>query len=59
MGAHDAIRIRSIRRQMGWTRGDLARLLAIPVACVARIERGQQELTADAIKRLQSVLTAK
>ena len=56
MGAMTAIRIRAIRRQMGWSREDLARLLAVPKDHIMRVERGQQELTDDMARRLDKAL---
>ena len=47
-----AIVVRAIRRQMGWTRKDLARMLGFSVAYVERVERGEQELCAKAAARL-------
>ena len=44
MGARDAVRLKAIRRQMRWSRKDLARLLGVSVACIGRVERGVQEL---------------
>ena len=56
MGAMTAIRIRAIRRQMGWSREDLARLLGVSVACIGRVERGEQELDKDMQVHLEAAL---
>jgi ribosome-binding protein aMBF1 (putative translation factor) len=54
-----AIIVRAIRRQMGWTRKDMARVMGVSVACVGRIERGEQKLEEDAAKRLCEATGAK
>jgi transcriptional regulator with XRE-family HTH domain len=54
-----AIIIRAIRRQMGWTRKDMARVMGVSVACVGRIERGEQGVGKDAAERLRAATGAK
>lgn len=39
-----AIMIRAIRRQKGWTRKDMARVLGVSMACVGRVERWEELL---------------
>ena len=54
-----AIIVRAIRRQMGWTRKDIARVMGVSVACVGRIERGEQKMGEDSAERLQTSTGAK
>lgn len=54
-----AVIVRAIRRQMGWTRKDMARVMGVSVACVSRIERGEQEAGKDAAERLRAATGAK
>lgn len=49
---HTAIVVRAIRRQMGWSRQEMARVMGVSVACLVRVERGEQELDKDAAVRL-------
>ena len=39
-----AIVIRAIRRQKGWTRKDMARVLGVSMACVGRVVGGEELL---------------
>ena len=54
-----AIVIRAIRRQKGWTRQDMARVLGVSVACVGRVERGKEFLMEESLRRLQAATGAK
>lgn len=54
-----AIVIRAIRRQNGWTRKDMARVLCVSVACVGRVERGEELLKEEPLRRLQEATGAK
>lgn len=54
-----AVIIRAIRRQMGWARKDMARVMGVSVACVGRIERGEQGVGEDAAERLRAATGAK
>lgn len=54
-----AIVIRAIRRQKGWTRQDMARVLGVSVACVGRVERGKELLMEESLRRLQAATGAK
>ena len=54
-----AIVIRAIRRQMEWTRKDMARLLGVSAACVGRVERGEELLKEEPLRRLQEATGAK
>jgi ribosome-binding protein aMBF1 (putative translation factor) len=54
-----AVIVRAIRRQMGWARKDMARVMGVSVACVGRIERGEQGVGKDAAERLRAVTWAK
>ena len=54
-----AVIVRAIRRQMGWARKDMARVMGVSVACVGRVERGEQKLEEDAAKRLCALAGAK
>lgn len=54
-----AIIIRAIRRQKGWTRQDMARVLGVSVACVGRVERGEELLEEEPLRRLQAATGAK
>ena len=54
-----AIVIRAIRRQIGWTRKDMARVLGVSVACVGRVERGEELLKGEPLRRLQEATGAK
>lgn len=56
MGARDAVRLKAIRRQMGWSRKDLARLLGVSVACIGRVERGEQDMGKDMQDHLNAAL---
>lgn len=56
MGARDAIRMRAIRRQMGWSRKELARLLGVSVACIGRMERGEEDPTEDMASRMTAAV---
>ena len=54
-----AIVIRAIRRQKGWTRKDMARVLGVSMACVGRVERGEELLKEEPLRRLQEATGAK
>ena len=54
-----AIVIRAIRRQNGWTRKDMAQVLGVSVACVGRVERGEEMLREEPLRRLQEATGAK
>ena len=54
-----AIVIRAIRRQKGWTRKDMARVLGVSMACVGRVERGEELLMEEPLRRLQGASGAK
>ena len=53
-----AIVIRAIRRQMGWTRKDMALALGVSAACVGRVERGKELLKEEPLRRLQEATGA-
>lgn len=54
-----AIVIRAIRRQMGWTRKDMDRVLGVSAACVSRVERGEELLEEEPLRRLQEATGTK
>ena len=54
-----AIVIRAIRRQNGWTRKEMAQVLGVSVSCVSRVERGEELLKQDPLRRLQETTGAK
>lgn len=54
-----AIVIRAIRRQMEWTRKDMAIVLGVSMACVGRVERGEELLKEESLRRLQEATWAK
>ena len=54
-----AIIVLAIRRQMGWTRKDMARVMGVSVASVVRIERGEQSVVKDVAERLRVATGAK
>ena len=54
-----AMIVRAIRRQMGWTRKDMARVMGVSVACVGRVERGEELLKEESLRRLQEATGAK
>ena len=54
-----AVIVRAIRRQMGWSRKDMARVMGVSVASVGRIERGEQKMGEDAAERLRAAAGAK
>lgn len=54
-----AIAIRAIRRQNGWTRKDMARVLGVSAACVGRVERGEECLKEEPLRRLKAAAGAK
>ena len=47
-----AVIVRAIRRQMGWTRKEMACAIGVSAACIERVERGEQKLEEDAAERL-------
>ena len=53
-----AIVIRAIRRQKGWTRKDMASVLGVSMACVGRVERGEESLKEESLRRLQEATGA-
>ena len=59
MGAREAVRLKAIRRQMGWTRKEAARILCVSIACILRVERAEQDIDKDMRVRLQAVTGAK
>jgi transcriptional regulator with XRE-family HTH domain len=54
-----AIVIRAIRRQKGWTRKDMALVLGVSKACVGRVERGEEFLKEEHLRRLGAATGAK
>ena len=54
-----AIVIRAIRRQNGWTRKDRARVMGVSTACVGRVERGEELLRKEPLRRLQETTGVK
>lgn len=54
-----AIMIRAIRRQKRWTRKDMALLLGVSVTCVGRVERGEELLKEEPLRRLQEATGGK
>jgi transcriptional regulator with XRE-family HTH domain len=54
-----AIMIRAIRRQKRWTRKDMALVLGVSMACVGRVERGEELLKEKPLWRLQAATGAK
>ena len=54
-----AFMIRAIRRQKGWTRKDMARGLGGSMACVGRVERGEELLKEESLRRLHAATGAK
>lgn len=54
-----AVIVRAIRRQMGLSRKDMARVMGVSVASVDRIERGEQKMGEDAAERLRAAAVAK
>lgn len=56
---HAAIVVRAIRRQMGWTRKDMARIIGTTAAHLGRVERSQEKLDKDVAARLCEATGAK
>ena len=54
-----AVIVRAIRRQMGWAKKDMARVMGVSAACIGRVERGEQGVGKDAAKRLCEATGAK
>ena len=54
-----SIMIRAIRRQKGWTRKDMALVLGVSMACVGRVERGEELLKEESLRRLQEAIGTK
>ena len=54
-----AIMIRAIRRQKGWTRKEMALVLGVSMACVCRVERGEELLKEAPLRRLQEAIGSK
>ena len=54
-----AVKVKAIRRQMGWTRKELARMLGVSAAFVGRVERGEAEMGKDTLRRLEAATSAK
>jgi transcriptional regulator with XRE-family HTH domain len=54
-----AVIVRAIRRQMGWSRKDMSRVMGVSVACVGRIERGEESLKEESLRRIQEATGAK
>ena len=54
-----AVKVKAIRRQMGWTRKELARLLGVSAAFVGRVERGEADMEKDTAQRLETATGAK
>ena len=59
MMAHTAIVVRSIRRRMGWTRKDMARIIGTTAAHLGRVDRAQEKLDKDVAARLCAATGAK
>ena len=59
MDVRTAVRVKAIRRQMGWTRKEAARILCVSIACISRVERAEQDMDKDMRVRLQTVTGAK
>ena len=51
--------IRAIRRQNGWTRKDMARVMGVSTACLGRVERGEELLRKEPLRRLQETTGVK
>jgi transcriptional regulator with XRE-family HTH domain len=54
-----AIIVRAIRRQKGWDRKQMAKILGVSAAYIGRVERGEQQLDEDVAKRLDEATGAK
>ena len=54
-----AIVVRAIRRQKGWDRKQMAKILGVSAAYMGRVERGEQKLDEDVAKRLDEATGAK
>lgn len=54
-----AIVVRAIRRQKGWDRKQMAKILGVSAAYIGRVERGEQQLDEDVAKRLDEATGAK
>ena len=59
MDVRTAVRVKAIRRQMGWTRKDVARMLCVSNAFISRVERAEQEMSKDMLERLLAAVWAK
>ena len=59
MSARMAVMVKAIRRQMGWTRKELAHLLGVSAAFVGRVERGEADMEKDTVQRLEAATGAK
>lgn len=54
-----AIMVRAIRRQKGWDRKQMAKILGVSAAYIGRVERVEQKLDEDVAKRLDEATGAK
>ena len=54
-----AIVVRAIRRQKGWDRKQMAKILGVSAAYIGRVERWEQKLDEDVAKRLDEATGAK
>jgi transcriptional regulator with XRE-family HTH domain len=59
MDVRTAVKVKTIRRQMGWTRKDVARMLGVSIAFISRVERAEQEMSKDMLKRFLVAVWAK
>lgn len=54
-----AIMVRAIRRQKGWDRKQMAKILGVSAAYIGRVEHGEQKIDEDVAKRLCEATGAK
>ena len=59
MKVRSPIMLRAIRRQNGWSRNELARLLGVSVRRMGRVERCEEDMTEDMLRRLEAAVGAK
>ena len=59
MKVRSPIILRSIRRQKGWNRKELAQILGISVRRMGRVERCEEDMTEDMLRLLEAAVGAK
>jgi ribosome-binding protein aMBF1 (putative translation factor) len=59
MKVRSPIVLRAIRRQNGWSRNVLARMLGVSARRMGRVERCEEDMTEDMLRRLEAAVGAK